>query len=603
MLKDWKSGALSFEDARTRAVQWENAGLGYLHGDWPGGGGIDLDDCRDSQTGEMDPRAQQVIDLAQAHTRVSPSGKGAKIFGGTTGGAWLELNFASPLRVTVQRKTPLYFALGGPVLSDLGADVDLDAVLVQVVSLLGEERPERSTKAPEGKVAAGGRHDALVAEVGSLRRRGHDDATTEAMAVAWGRLHLDPVPASLEQDVREIVRSTSRWREDDDFDRNEKGVPFPTQDNIRRALTRLGLSLSHDVFAQRLMAGSAPLDDAVMSRAWLETEARFKFRPPRDYFQTVVEDTARAHPGHPVREYLDARRWDGVMRLDRWLPMYAKAKDNEYVRAVGALVLVAAVRRVRQPGCKFDELLVLESTQGLDKSSALRALCPNETWFSDSLPLGADAKRTIECTAGTWIAEAADLHGKSRRDIDELKAALSRQVDGPVRLAYGRLPVTVPRQFVVIGTTNKDVYLLDSTGNRRFWPVKVGSFDLEALRRDRDQLWAEAAQREASGASIRLPRELWAVAERQQEHRRVVDPWDELLEAARLGDKVFADQVWAILDLPQGQRTQDHNARLGAVMRGLGYERRKARNDRGEVRWAYVRRDAQSVLHDGEEDQ
>ena len=172
-------------------------------------------------------------------------------------------------------------------------------------------------------------------------------------------------------------------------------------------------------------------------------------------------------------------------------------RDGYGVRPSGrTLTLIAAVRRVRTPGCKFDELLVLESPQGLLKSSALRVLSVEESWFSDDLPLNSDGKRAIESLAGRWIVEAAELNGLRRSDIEHLKSFLSRQVDR-ARMSYDRLVTAAPRQCVFIGTTNSTTYLRDGTGNRRFWPVRVGRFDIEALRRDRDQLWAEAAAREA----------------------------------------------------------------------------------------------------------
>ena len=112
-----------------------------------------------------------------------------------------------------------------------------------------------------------------------------------------------------------------------------------------------------------------------------------------------------------MRAYLARLTWDGRPRLDRWLVTYAGAPDTDYVRAVSALPLLAAVRRIRQPGAKFDELLVLESKQGKGKSTALQALCGVDEWFSDGLPLGVDAKLVIEHTTGKWIIEAAELQG------------------------------------------------------------------------------------------------------------------------------------------------------------------------------------------------
>ena len=195
-----------------------------------------------------------------------------------------------------------------------------------------------------------------------------------------------------------------------------------------------------------------------------------------------------------------------------------------YLEAVSSIFLIAAVRRVRTPGCKLDELLTLEAPQGTLKSSALRVLCPDDNWFSDDLPLGVDAKQVIERTGGKWIIEASELQGYTNAQIDHLKGMLARQVDGPVRLAYGHHSTEVARQFVAVGTTNKlTEYLRDSTGNRRFWPVRIARFDVAALKRDRDQLWAEAARREALGESIRLPEALWAAAGVEQDARRQID--------------------------------------------------------------------------------
>ncbi len=106
-------------------------------------------------------------------------------------------------------------------------------------------------------------------------------------------------------------------------------------------------------------------------------------------------------------------------------------------------------------------------------------------------------------------------------------------------MAYGRFKDFRPRQCVFIGTTNKTRYLLDATGNRRFEPMKVNKpIDVEAIKRDREQLWAEAAFREAAGETIALPMELWSVAAKAQHARMVIDPWEDKI-AAYLVDKDY----------------------------------------------------------------
>jgi predicted P-loop ATPase len=279
---------------------------------------------------------------------------------------------------------------------------------------------------------------------------------------------------------------------------------------------------------------------------------------------------------HPVREYLASLHWDGVERIDTWLTTYGGVEDNEYSRAVGALFLIAAVRRVRQPGCKFDEMVILEQEQqGTDKSTALATLAIRDEWFTDDLPLNIEGKQVIETLRGKWIVEAGELSGMKRTDIAHLKSFLSRQIDR-ARLAYGRIVSEVPRQCVIVGTTNDREYLRDTTGNRRYWPVRCQRFDVAALHRDRDQLWAEAAAREATGISIRLAPELWPTAAAQQAQRLTQDPWLEVLQEAGLDEmsgKISMGSIWTIVDVKGAQQTQEQSKRVGAAMRDLGWKR------------------------------
>lgn len=367
------------------------------------------------------------------------------------------------------------------------------------------------------------------------------------------------------------------------FSEDQNGKPIrDSQHNIRIALAQLGVEVRYNEFADRTMIeglhGFGPvLDDKSLARLWLLVDERFKFRPTRAFFDTVVLDLAVAHRFHPVRDYLDGLRWDGVPRLDTWLTDYAGAEDNDYTRAVGAIVLVAACRRVRQPGCKFDEMLVLESpTQGTDKSTALNALAVRDEWFTDHMPLNrVEPKVFIEATQGRWIIEAADLSGMNKAEVNQLKSVLSRRIDKD-RMAYGRMTIEWQRQCVIIGTTNSEEYLKDQTGNRRFWPVRIVKIDVAALLAERDQLWAEAAQREARGESIRLAPSLWPEAGEAQAERTTRDPFLDELEL-RLGAfdqaKIASADLWLILNIAAGNRDQDKGARLSACMRALGWRR------------------------------
>lgn len=363
----------------------------------------------------------------------------------------------------------------------------------------------------------------------------------------------------------------------------------PGRENIKRAIEKLEVKLSFDVFSQKPLMKytgfEGTMQDAQVTRLWFAIDERYGFLPPLEFFTTVLQDMAWCNQVHPVRNYFKTLQWDRVARVDTWLAKYGGAADTEYVRAVGAMVLIAAVRRVIKPGCKFDELMVLESDQGQLKSTALRSLCPNEDWFSDDLPLNVDAKQVIERTRGKWIIEAAELSGLRTSQVEHLKSMLSRQIDGPVRLAYAHLAVEQARQFVVVGTTNSHQYLADMTGNRRFWPIRVKLFDINALNRDRDQLWAEAVTREALGESIRLDPKLYGMAAMQQERRRHEHPWEGILDKAfppgPLDVRVTPDAVWNRLGIPVERRAERNGRELSLIMQRLGFRRVTVRDEDG----------------------
>jgi predicted P-loop ATPase len=235
-------------------------------------------------------------------------------------------------------------------------------------------------------------------------------------------------------------------------------------------------------------------------------------------------------------------------------------------------------------------MVVFESAEGLNKSSALEILAVREEWFSDSLPLDANEQKVIEALQGKWIIEAPELKGMNNKSREHLKAFLSRKTDR-ARMSYGRRPKQFPRENIIVGTTNYSSYLGGNTGNRRILPNKITKFDLDKLRADRDQLWAEAAAAEATGESIRLAPELYAAAAGEQQRRLVEDPWVSVLDAALAETptgKILGIDLWLVVDIKVGMQNQTHNQRLGEAMKALGWEHKKLRFD-GEVRWGYAK--------------
>lgn len=207
------------------------------------------------------------------------------------------------------------------------------------------------------------------------------------------------------------------------------------------------------------------------------------------------------HRFHPIKDYLNSLEWDGEKRVDTLLIDYLGAEDTSYVKTVTRKVLVAAVSRVFNPGCKFDNMLILSGKQGVGKSTIIKKL--GKDWYSDSLST-VSGKDAYEQLQGVWILEMAEMMATKKADIEATKHFLSKQED-IYRVAYGRRTSRFPRQCIFIGTSNEHEFLRDKTGNRRFWPVDIYEHepvkDVFSLSKDKvhlddevDQIWAEALQ-------------------------------------------------------------------------------------------------------------
>jgi predicted P-loop ATPase len=388
-------------------------------------------------------------------------------------------------------------------------------------------------------------------------------------------------------------------------DRDRFGNPRPSLANAVTATRALGITARYDLFHHRIevtykgdsktIREGLLTDDTVSAiRSLINNTYRIDCGDSNTF--AAIKEIAMHNAYDPVLDMLNdcQGKWDGVKRIDTWTIDYLGCKDTPLNRAIGRLVLIAACRRARQPGCKFDSITVLEGVEGTNKSTAIRILAGDEN-FSDQSIIGASDKEVQEQLDGVWMHENADLAGMRRADVEQVKAFASRQVDR-ARPAYGRVREDRPRRSIEWGTTNNNEYLLSQTGNRRFWPLKTGKINIEALKRDREQLLGEAATYEVAAESIMLNEELWGDARDAQEQRRVVDPWEDVLanmpdsvEAAKDGmmktvtvvhksddgyERVAsADVLTHVLQIPTAQQTSVHGQRLALAMEHAGWSR------------------------------
>lgn len=286
----------------------------------------------------------------------------------------------------------------------------------------------------------------------------------------------------------------------------------------------------------------------------------------------------RAH--HPVREYLQGLEWDGVRRLDTFVPVYLGGEATAYTAAAWRCWMISAVARVMRPGCQVHHVPILEGKQGSGKSSAVRALVPNVDWMNDS-PIKIGHADGMDALRGHWLVEFAELESMSGRESSKVKAFISSAVD-TFRKAYGKDTEKFPRQCVMIGTVNpEEGYLRDPTGNRRFWPLKTGDIQVDTIARDRDQLWAEAFVLFEDGKPWHFEdADLIAMATEEQSTRTIQDPWEEAI-VAWLNAPTRTSHVQGGITIPEVLSgavqvlTKDHDdrnaSRVGTILRRNGF--------------------------------
>jgi predicted P-loop ATPase len=267
-------------------------------------------------------------------------------------------------------------------------------------------------------------------------------------------------------------------------------------------------------------------------------------------YEVAVAKVTDDRSYHPIRDFIDALpEWDGIPRVDTLLVDCLGASDNVYVRAVTRKTLCAAIARVLTPGIKFDSMLVLNGPQGVGKSTLIAKLAGE--WFSDSLSLSDTKDKTAaEKLQGYWLLEIGELAGLKKAEVETLRSFLSRQND-IYRASFGRRATPHLRQCVFFGTTNAEKgYLRDTTGNRRFWPVKTpGGGKRQSWQLTQDevlQIWAEALKYVKDGEKLYLDVALEKLAKNEQREAMESDEREGLVRDYL---DMLLPEDWGTMDL------------------------------------------------------
>jgi hypothetical protein len=634
----WTNFATAWQALQTRPAFFDGIGLmlNGLAGDVFAA--IDLDDVRNSTSGILLPWAHGLLHPHPSYFETTPSEAGVRLLGTVEGistlhrrgahpdGGAFELFVNAPRFITITGRAD---GVADLPLSDITAEVN---VLLAILNVSSTGRTH-SGATGSGTTGAGAgnsntpadvidlstvspivaelivhgtvdgrpvtkRAPAFMRVVRALHKAGHDFAAVLATLQAHPNgVHVKYV-RRLEAELRrawdKLPPPPAEWVRR--LACSKGGVPIPDLANtalaLREAPELAGL-LGYDEMERTPVLlrptpgtiGDAdtphPLRDVDVGaiQEWVQNAALRRLA--KDTMHQATELVAHERPFHPVRDFLNGVVWDRTLRLDKWLTYYLGVErlnaqaplGQDYTDAIGRMFLISAVARIFKPGCQCDYMLVLEGPQGNLKSSAVGTLAG--PWFSDHLPdLHISQKDVSQHLNGKWIVEVPELSALLKADASAIKSFITRRVER-YRRSYGRRDVFEPRQCVFVGTTNEATYLRDPTGGRRFWPVTVVKIDLDALRHDRDQLWAEAVHCFSQG-------DRWwpdpaferRVMQAEQEARFEEDAWTDPIRDFVQGVRQTTIVTVATEALGLGKDrlgTRDQR-RISAILRTLGWD-------------------------------
>ena len=567
-------------------------------------GGIDLDTCRDD-SGTLAPWALEVVDRLASYAEVSPSGTGAKVFFtysaddlpellatmGTKGGKVFKRPGGDHPPAIEVYLAGRYFAVTGQHLDNTPAELRR-VPLADLMWLLKAAGPAFASPAQkqQRRASSDGSRSAIAFSIARQVKR--DGGSYDDFIAA-----LDADPRASEwlaekgkaNGGRELRRTwenagkaPAKW-----LAKCQKTSEGDARGNLFNAM----LALREDerisgVFRFDEMLRAAVLTDKGAQRAVTDVDvSRLQMFLQREGLETISKDVAHQavdmraaeNAFHPVRDYLSRLVWDCKPRVNEWLHTYLGAEATPYVRRIGIMFLVGMVARVMKPGCKMDYMMVLEGPQGARKSTACSIL--GAAWFSDAMPDINGGKDASQHLNGKWLIEIAELSALGKADSAKLKSFITRDTER-YRPSYGRKDVIEPRQCVFIGSTNEGAYLRDATGGRRFWPVKVGKIDTDALARDRDHLFAEAVFLYRGGTTW-WPNSTFEAEQirPQQEERFEADAWEQAVEEwlaeTNRSSTTILEVARLALFIETPRLGTGEQRRIAAVLEHLGWRRGK----------------------------
>ena len=304
-----------------------------------------------------------------------------------------------------------------------------------------------------------------------------------------------------------------------------------------------------------------------------------------DAVNLFAMNSRRSHP----QEWITSLKWDGTPRVPLFFSEYCGARESAYTGAVSQNFWVGMAARIMKPGCKLDNMVILEGKQGIGKSTMLEAIAGE--WFTT---LGEDIsnKDSLQkCHGGRLIVEIAELDSFRKSEVNTIKKVLSEPVD-TFRPPYGRVEQSFKRQFIFVGTTNDDAYLRDPTGNRRFWPIECHKIDTDSILDDRDQLFAEALYLFNQG--IKWYEITGSAADEMSEiheSKAEYDVWEEIVADHLVGtpETTIPDVLINGLNFDTDRINRSHQIRVANILQRLGWKKGNRKRIAGQLTYPWYK--------------
>lgn len=358
-------------------------------------------------------------------------------------------------------------------------------------------------------------------------------------------------------------------------------------------------TIYYDEFLQRVIRRNSPVrewadSDDLEALAHIQSVLGIP-RMGREAVTQAVISIAHDNKQNCVQEWMLSLRWDGTQRLETFFSDYFGVAPGDYAHSASKNFWLSIAARAFTPGCKVDNMIVLEGEQGIGKSQALHIV--GGGWFTEQHESAKNPKAFAEILQGKLLVEISEMDAFTKSEISQVKQTISCQSDR-FRASYARHAADHPRTCVFVGTINHGNWNRDETGARRFWPMACqGEIDLPSIAAMREQLFAEAVSRHFKNEPHwSMPSE---ETKAEQQARYASDPWMDRIREQVKGEEAVTTS-WVLDKL--GVTTSGHDTRgsmrVGACLRFMGWARKQRRID-GQPSWVYVK--AVTVVTGGDE--